>query len=88
VTLLVPLQGLGELSVHVCVLVSLFSSLVTVTACSFYSLKEVQGYRMLVRGVTLVGEGAPRPREGLIRWRRGLHYGGMELILLVLLLPT
>jgi hypothetical protein len=87
-TLLVPLQGPRELSIHACVLVSLFSSLVTVTACSFYRLKEVQGYKMLVRGVTLVGEGAPRPREGLIRWRRGLHYGGMALILLTLLLPA
>jgi hypothetical protein len=68
VTLLVPLQGPRELSIHVCVLVSLFSSLVTITSCSFYSLKEVQGYRMLVHGVILVGEGAPRPRVGLIRW--------------------
>jgi hypothetical protein len=88
VTLLVPLQGPRELFVHVCVLVSLFSSLVMVTACSFYSLKEVQGYRILVRGVTLVREGAPRPREGLIRWRHGLHYGGMALIVLTLLLPA
>jgi hypothetical protein len=41
---------------------------------------------MLVRGVILVGEGAPRPREGLIRWQRGLHYGDMALVLLALLL--
>jgi hypothetical protein len=40
----------------------------TVPACSFYSLKEVQGYRMLVRGVTLDGKGAQRPQEGFIRW--------------------
>jgi hypothetical protein len=58
----------------------------TVLACSFYSLKEVQGYRMLVCGVTLVGEGAQRPREGLIRRRRGPHCGGMALVLLALLL--
>jgi hypothetical protein len=41
---------------------------------------------MLVRGVTLVGEGAQRPREGLIWWRRGPHCGGMVLVLLALLL--
>jgi hypothetical protein len=35
-------------------------------ACFFYSLKEVQGYKMLVRGVILVGERALGPREGLI----------------------
>jgi hypothetical protein len=57
-----------------------------VPACSFYSLKEVQGYKTLARGVILVGEGAQRPWEGLIRWRRGLHYGGMALVLLALLL--
>jgi hypothetical protein len=38
----------------------------TVPACSFYSLKEVQGYKVLVRGTILVGERAPRPQEGLI----------------------
>jgi hypothetical protein len=69
VTLLVPSQGPGELSVHVFVSCRLFClSLGTVLACSFYSLKEVQGYKMLVRGVTLVREGAQRPREGLIWW--------------------
>jgi hypothetical protein len=41
---------------------------------------------MLSHGVILVGEGAPRPREGLIRWRRGLHCGGVALVLLALLL--
>jgi hypothetical protein len=41
---------------------------------------------MLVRGVILVGEGAPRPWEGLIRWRRGLYCRGMALVLLALLL--
>jgi hypothetical protein len=40
----------------------------TVPPCSFYSLKEVQGYEILVRGVNLVGKGAQRPKEGLIRW--------------------
>jgi hypothetical protein len=29
-----------------------------IPACSFYSLKEVQGYMMLVCGVTFVGGGA------------------------------
>jgi hypothetical protein len=72
-----------------CVLVFLFSSsLGTVPAYCFYSLKEVQSYKMLVRGVTLIGEGALRPREGLIRWRRELHCGGMALVLLALLLPA
>jgi hypothetical protein len=78
-TLLVPLQGLGELCVLVFVRVPR-----TVPACSFYSLKEVQGYKMLVCDVILVGEGAPRPREP--RWRRGLHCRGMALVLLALLL--
>jgi hypothetical protein len=41
---------------------------------------------MLARGVILVGEGAWRPREGLIRWRRGPHCGGMASVLLALLL--
>jgi hypothetical protein len=57
----------------------------TVPACFFYSLKEVQGYKMLLHGVILVG-GAQRPREGLIRWWRGPHCGGMALVLLALLL--
>jgi hypothetical protein len=61
-------------------------SIGTVPACSFYSLKEVQGYKMLVCGVILVGEGAQRHRKGLIRWRRGPHCGGMALVLLTLLL--
>jgi hypothetical protein len=70
VTLLVPSQGLGELSIRLSVLFLLLFlslSLGTIPACSFYSLKEVQGYKILIRGVTLVGEGAQRPREGLIR---------------------
>jgi hypothetical protein len=50
----------------------------TVPACSFYSLKEVQGYEMLVRGVIL----APGPQEGLIWWGRDLHCRGMALVLL------
>jgi hypothetical protein len=29
-----------------------------ILVCSFYSLKEVQGYMMLVYGVTFSGEGA------------------------------
>jgi hypothetical protein len=58
VTLPEPSQGPGELCV--CVFFR------TVPACSFYSLKEVQGYKMLVRGVILVGEIAPGPWEGLI----------------------
>jgi hypothetical protein len=57
-----------------------------IPACSFYSFKYVQGYKMLARGVTLAGEGAQRPREGLIRWRRGLHCGGMASVLLAMLL--
>jgi hypothetical protein len=59
VTLPEPSQGPGEL----CVRVSLPGM---VPACSFYSLKEVQGYKILVCGMILVGERAPRPREGLI----------------------
>jgi hypothetical protein len=82
VTLLEPSQGPEELSTRVscCVVIGM------VHACSFYSLKEVQGYKTLTRGVILVGEGAQRPWEGLIRWRCGLHYGGMVLVLLALLL--
>jgi hypothetical protein len=57
-----------------------------IPACSFYSLKEVQGYKMLVCGAILMREREPRPREGLIRWRRGLHCGGMASVLLALLL--
>jgi hypothetical protein len=54
----------------------------TISACSFYSLKEVQGYKMSIRGAIFVGEGAQRPQEGLIWWRRGLHCRGMALVLL------
>jgi hypothetical protein len=61
VTLLMPSQGPEELSVRV------FLPFGTVPVCSFYSLKEVHGYKMLVCGVILVGEGALRPRESLIR---------------------
>jgi hypothetical protein len=61
-----------------------FLSLGTIPACSFYSLKEVQGYKMLVCGVPLAGGGAWRPRKGLIRWRCGLRYGGMASVLLAL----
>jgi hypothetical protein len=75
VTLLVPSQGPGELSVRVLPRFVLlwwlffFRPLGMIPTCSFYSLKEVQGYKMLACGVTLAGEGAQRPREGLIRWR-------------------
>jgi hypothetical protein len=92
VTLLVPSQGPGELSVHVlsCFVLLwwlfLFRPLGMISVCSFYSLKEVQGYKILARGVTFAGEGAQRPRESLIRWRRGLHCGGMALVLLTVLL--
>jgi hypothetical protein len=37
----------------------------TVPACSFYSLKEVQGYKTLGMWVILVEEAARRPREAL-----------------------
>jgi hypothetical protein len=92
VTLLVPSQGPRELYVRVLSCFVLlwwlffFRPLGMIPACSFYHLKEVQGYKMLARGVTLAGEGAQRLQEGLIRWRRGLHYGGMALVLLALLL--
>jgi hypothetical protein len=58
----------------------------TVSACSFYILKEVQGYKMSVRVAIFVGEGAHRPHGGLIWWRRGLSCRGMALVLLALLL--
>jgi hypothetical protein len=76
VTLPEPSQGLGELCVRA------FVCLRTVPACSFYSLKEVQGYKMLVHVVILVGERAPRPQEGLIWWGRDSHCIGMVLVLL------
>jgi hypothetical protein len=76
VTLPEPSQGPGEL----CVRVSFFSR--AVPTCSFYSLKEVQGYKMLVRGAILIGELAPGPQEGLIWWGRDLHCRGMVLVLL------
>jgi hypothetical protein len=56
-----------------------------VPTCSFYSLKEVQGYKMLVCGRSLLGK-QPWGLEGLIRWRRGLYYRGMASVLLALLL--
>jgi hypothetical protein len=37
---------------------SFFLSPGMISACSFYSLKEVQGYKILARGVTLAGEEA------------------------------
>jgi hypothetical protein len=64
-TLLVRSLGLGELSARVllCVdmVVVLFSGSCSpglIPACSFYSLKEVQGYKILVCGVILAGGGA------------------------------
>jgi hypothetical protein len=63
-TLLEPSQGLGELSARVSlcvvavVVLSSPGSLGMIPACSFYSLKEVQGYKMLACGVTLAGGGA------------------------------
>jgi hypothetical protein len=64
-----------------CVLFSLERSL----HASFYSLKEVQAYKILVRGVILVRERerAPRPQEGLIWWGHDSYYRGMESVLLV-----
>jgi hypothetical protein len=58
-TLLVPSQGLGEISVRilccVAVVVVLFFPVLPgmILACPFYRLKEVQGYKMLAGGVTL-----------------------------------
>jgi hypothetical protein len=63
-----------------------FSSLEMIHACSFYSLKEVQGYMMLAYGVTLPVEEPGGLRKGLIWWQRGLYCGGMASVLLVLLL--
>jgi hypothetical protein len=62
-TLLVSSQGPGELSAHVslCVVVVVLLFLVPfgmIPACFFYSLKEVQSYKMLACGVTLAGGGA------------------------------
>jgi hypothetical protein len=65
---------------------SLFRVSRMVLACSFYSLKEVQGYKMLCVRESLVGEAASGPRGGLI-WRRcGRYCRGMASVLLVLLL--
>jgi hypothetical protein len=64
VTLLVLSQGPGELSVRVLSRFVLlwwlffFRPLGMIPACSFYSLKEVQGYKLLARSVTFAGEGA------------------------------
>jgi hypothetical protein len=62
---------------------SVFSRMVL--ACSFYSLKEVQGYKMWCVGDPCWGS-SPRASGGLIRWRRGLYCRGMASVLLVLLL--
>jgi hypothetical protein len=61
-TLLVASQGPGELSARVLrcvvavVLLLLFRSCGMIPACFFYRLKEVQGYKMLAYGVTLLVE--------------------------------
>jgi hypothetical protein len=86
-----PSQGPGESFARVfscaCERVSLlvfpsFSRMVP--ACSFYSLKEVQGYRMSVRDPCWGS--SPGASGGLIRWCRGLHCRGMASVLLALLL--
>jgi hypothetical protein len=55
VTLLVTSHGLGELCVHVSFLFH-FLYLGMISACSFYSLKEVQGYRILAYCVIFLVE--------------------------------
>jgi hypothetical protein len=62
-----------------------------IPACSFYSLKEVQGYMMLAYGVTLPVEGPGGLGRALSGGafhlaRSGLYCGGMASVLLVLLL--
>jgi hypothetical protein len=58
-----------------------------IPACSFYSLKEVTGLQNVGMWYNPnEREREPRPRKGLIRWHRGLHYGGMASVLLALLL--
>jgi hypothetical protein len=42
-----------------------FSIFGIVPVCSFYSFKEVQGYKMFVGGVILIGEGARGLRRAL-----------------------
>jgi hypothetical protein len=39
-----------------------------IPTCSFYSLKEVQGYKMLAYGVTLLVEEPEGLRRAFIRW--------------------
>jgi hypothetical protein len=46
-------------------------------ACSFYSFKEVQGYKILAYGVTLLVEEPGGLGKGLIWWRRDWYCGGM-----------
>jgi hypothetical protein len=58
----------------------------TVPACSFYSLKEVQGLQDVGAWEILTGEAAPGPLGGLIWWRHGLYCRVMASILLALLL--
>jgi hypothetical protein len=72
-TLLEPSQGPGELSARILVFVLLraffffpSSSLEMIPACSFYSLKEVQGYNSIGIRCDLEGRGAWRPRKDLI----------------------
>jgi hypothetical protein len=75
VALLESSQGSGESCGRV--MPSSHRLLRTVPACSFYSLKEVQGYKMLVCGRSL-----PRKQPwGLIWWRHGLYCRGMASVL-------
>jgi hypothetical protein len=57
----------------------------TIPACFFYSLKEVQGYKMLAYGVTLLVED-PEASEGPYPVGHDMHCGGMASTLLALLL--
>jgi hypothetical protein len=87
VTLLEPSQGPEELCVAAVVLLLLFVSVCflvprTVPACSFYSLKEVQCYKMLVCGAILEREraeasGGPYPMASWpALWRHGVGTSG------------
>jgi hypothetical protein len=86
-TLLVPSQGPGELSARVlrcvAVVVILFFTVPRmIPVCPFYRLKEVQGYKILAGGVTLLEE---EPR-GLRRALSDNDVVRMVSVLLALLL--
>jgi hypothetical protein len=90
-TLLESSQGLGELSALVLVFVLLrgfvFSSpFGMIPACSFYSLKKVQGYNNVGTRCDLAGWGARKPLKDLIWWRHDRYGGGMASVVLALLL--